>query len=94
LTVTGKAAAVADAALDAWLLADVVLLAGVVLLADEPQAARAAAQAAAAAAKAASRRGILIRDYFLPERREGRRDRRSAVWRPRRITLPTRADVV
>jgi hypothetical protein len=86
LTVTGKAAA--DAVPDGWLLADVVLLA------DEPQAARAVAQAAAAATRAASRRGVLIRDYFLPERREGRRDRRSAGWRPRRITLPTRADVV
>jgi hypothetical protein len=74
LTVTGKAAAVADAVPAGLLvpddgvvlLADVVVLAGVVLLADEPQPARAVAQAAPAARAATSRRGVLIRGYFLP----------------------------
>jgi hypothetical protein len=64
LTVTGKAAAFADA-----VPAGLLVLADVVLLADEPQPARAvaqAAQAAPAAKTATSRRGVLIRGYFLP----------------------------
>jgi hypothetical protein len=91
LTVTGKAA-------DGVPLADVVSLADVVLLDDEPQPVRAATQAAAVAKTAASRSGVLIAGYFLPiGGKEGETVGTpwgSTPWRPRRITLPTRADVV
>jgi hypothetical protein len=83
--------AAADAAVD-------LLAVDVVSLAVDPQPARAAAQAAVMPKIAAVRRGVLTEGYFLPMRREGRRDRRrpmkSALGRPGRIALPTRADVV
>jgi hypothetical protein len=77
VTVTGKAAADADAELtaEALLAADAPLAAAEageldeLLLADEPQPARAAAQAAAPRT-AASLRGVLIAGYFLPDWRE------------------------
>jgi len=93
-TVTGKAAAAAEAvALPAAALAP----AADVVLEDEEQLASTAVQATVPST-AANRRGILIAGYFLPMRREGRRDRwgatRSMPRRPGRITLPTRADIV
>jgi hypothetical protein len=89
------------AAVDGVLAADAaadLLAVDVVSLAVDPQPARAAAQAPAIPKIAAERRGILTEGYFLPRRREGRRGRRrpmkSALGRPGRIALPTRADVV
>jgi hypothetical protein len=87
VTVTGKAAADADAG--AELAADEVDgLDGLdeLLLADEPQPARAAAQAAAPST-AASLRGVLIAGYFLPGWRE-RKARPLARLGPRTAASP------